>query len=109
MGFVNCKWIFKGQLKNDKDSRVGCSGQTYDGKLYTFKETNFRKDFESLEILAEQLKDVRIQNKSESVSVSNLSSSLSESSFNSYMSNVSHSKASSEESKNEDNVLKIIK
>lgn len=41
VGFVNCEWALKGKLFYKSESRVFGEGQTYDGKLYTFKETNF--------------------------------------------------------------------
>jgi hypothetical protein len=46
VGFVNCDWALKGKLNFKSESRVYGEGQTYDGKLYTFKETNFAKVFE---------------------------------------------------------------
>ena len=40
-------------------------GQTYDGKLYTFKETNYLKVFEQLEIMAKKMKDAKVVNTSQ--------------------------------------------
>lgn len=41
-GFVNCKWAMKGILVNNRESKIYSEGQTYDGKLYTFKEVDYR-------------------------------------------------------------------
>lgn len=46
IGFVNCEWALKGKLNYKSESRVYGEGQTYDGKLYTFKEANYAKVFE---------------------------------------------------------------
>ena len=65
LGFVNCEWALKGKLMNKADSKVFGDGKTYDGKLYTFKETNYVQAFEQLEIMAKKLKDAKIVNNSE--------------------------------------------
>lgn len=65
VGFVNCEWILKGRMNLNKDSKLYCEGKTYDGKLYTFKETNYQKAFEQLHILAKHIKDQKFQNNSE--------------------------------------------
>jgi len=38
IGFVNCKWQVKGNLRNgvDAQTKILADGQTYDGKLHTF-------------------------------------------------------------------------
>lgn len=41
LGFVNCEWALKGKLMGKGESKVFGDGKTYDGKLYTFKETNY--------------------------------------------------------------------
>ncbi|CDW78307.1 UNKNOWN [Stylonychia lemnae] len=64
VGFVNCEWALKGKLYNKDDSRVFAEGKTYDGKLYTFKETNYGKAFESLEIMVKRVKEAMIVNDS---------------------------------------------
>ena len=46
IGFVNAEWILKGKLKRHSDSRIFSDGKTYDGKLYTFKELNFKDTYE---------------------------------------------------------------
>lgn len=46
VGFVNCEWILKGILKKHEESKLFGEGKTYDGKLYTFKETNYSKVFD---------------------------------------------------------------
>ena len=65
IGFVNCEWALKGKLNYKSESRVFGEGQTYDGKLYTFKETNYIKVFEQLEIMAKKQKDTKIVNTSQ--------------------------------------------
>lgn len=65
VGFVNCEWVLKGKLMNKEDSRVFAEGKTYDGKLYTFKETNYMKAFESLEIMVKKIKEPMIVNDSQ--------------------------------------------
>lgn len=73
VGFVNCEWVLKGRLQYKADSRVFGEGQTYDGKLYTFKEANYTKVFDQLEIMAKRLKDNKIINNSKSCSESEVS------------------------------------
>ena len=63
----------KGRLQYKADSRVFGEGQTYDGKLYTFKEANYTKVFDQLEIMAKRLKDNKIINNSKSCSESEVS------------------------------------
>ena len=46
VGFVNCEWVLKGKLLFKAESRLFAEGQTYDGKLYTFKEANYVKAFD---------------------------------------------------------------
>lgn len=65
VGFVNCEWALKGKLHFKQESRVFGEGQTYDGKLYTFKETNYLKVFEQLEIMAKKMKDAKVINTSQ--------------------------------------------
>ncbi len=65
VGFVNCEWALKGKLQFKSESRVFGEGQTYDGKLYTFKEANYTKVFEQLEIMTKKLKDNKIINTSQ--------------------------------------------
>jgi len=64
VGFVNCEWALKGKLFNKDDSRVFAEGKTYDSKMYTFKETNYAKSFESLEIMVKRIKEPMIVNDS---------------------------------------------
>lgn len=47
------------------ESRVFGEGLTYDGKLYTFKEDNYAKIFEQLEIMAKRIKEPKIVNNSQ--------------------------------------------
>ena len=75
IGFVNCEWILKGKLKKNEESKVYCEGRTYDGKLYTFKETDYKRAFESLQVLTKPLKEGRIINNSEVGGTSILESS----------------------------------
>ena len=64
IGFVNSEWLLKGKLMNRDESRVIGEGKTYDGKMYTFKETNYVKAFEQLEIMAKKVKENKIMNDS---------------------------------------------
>lgn len=73
VGFVNCEWALKGKLLYKAESRVFGEGQTYDGKLYTFKEANYMKVFETLEIMAKKQKDAKIVNNSRVYSDSEVS------------------------------------
>lgn len=50
---------------NKVDSRVYAEGRTYDGKLYTFKETNYQKAFEQLEVMVKRIKDNKLVNDSQ--------------------------------------------
>ena len=49
-GFVNCQWAMKGNLIKNKDSKIYSEGRTYDSKLYTFRETNYRGLWHQLDI-----------------------------------------------------------
>ena len=50
MGFINCEWALKGQLKGSNNIKVYADGQTYDSKLYTFEELNYKREFNYLNI-----------------------------------------------------------
>ena len=54
IGFVNCEWAFKGALKRDSDVKIFAEGQSYDGKLYTFKELNYQTEFEYLNLFVKK-------------------------------------------------------
>ena len=41
-GFVNCEWAMRGILKKNRDSKIYAEGRTYDNKLYTFRESDYR-------------------------------------------------------------------
>ncbi len=58
---------------NKADSRVYAEGKTYDGKMYTFKETNYQKSFELLEIMVKRIKDNKIINDSHTYPLSSIS------------------------------------
>ena len=64
IGFVNSEWALKGKLMNKEESKVIGEGKTYDGKMYTFKETNYLKVFETLEVMAKKIQEVKIKNDS---------------------------------------------
>ena len=64
IGFVNTEWALKGKLMNKEESKVIGEGKTYDGKMYTFKETNYLKVFETLEVMAKKIQEVKIKNDS---------------------------------------------
>ncbi len=48
IGFVNCKWILKGEYK--KGGSMKSDGQTFDNSLYTFKEIDYRSEYQTLDI-----------------------------------------------------------
>jgi hypothetical protein len=50
MGFVNAKWDIRGILKKSASARVHTDGQTYDSKLHTFREMNYKKAWKALEV-----------------------------------------------------------
>ena len=54
IGLVNCEWAFKGALKRDSEVKIFAEGQTFDGKLYTFKELNYKTEFEHLNIFVKK-------------------------------------------------------
>mmetsp|Transcript_42370 Transcript_42370/g.65031 ORF Transcript_42370/g.65031 Transcript_42370/m.65031 type:complete len:187 (-) Transcript_42370:186-746(-) len=54
-GFVNSGWAIKGILKRNKDSKIYSEGRTYDTKLYTFKECDYRTIWYSLDIIVNRL------------------------------------------------------
>ena len=57
MGFVNCEWAIKGALKPNNNSKIFVDGQTFDKKLYTFKETDYKSSFEYLNIFVKKRAD----------------------------------------------------
>jgi len=53
MGFVNCDWALKGTLKascGNSSSKISAESTTFDGKLYTFKEMDYKNSFDMLNI-----------------------------------------------------------
>lgn len=54
LGFVNCDWALKGVLKNNSSSRVIADGNTFDGKLYTFSEIDYKTYFGFLNIFVKK-------------------------------------------------------
>ena len=66
MGFVNAEWNMRGILKSNPDSRIYADGKTYDGKLYTFKESDFKEVWLQLDVKALKLPEIK---KTESESV----------------------------------------
>lgn len=50
IGFVNCEWAIKGALKSSPDQKIFADGQTFDDKLYTFTEADYKKSFSYLNI-----------------------------------------------------------
>ena len=54
MGFVNCEWALKGQLRSSSHVKIYADGQTYDQKLYTFEELNYKKEFNYLNIFVKR-------------------------------------------------------
>ena len=55
MGFVNCQWQYRGILINKTNSRISGEGKTYDNKLYTFKEADYKTMWENFELLVKHL------------------------------------------------------
>jgi len=55
LGFVNAKWIIWGVLKKNPLTKIVTDGQTYDSKLHTFKEMNYKTAWKILEIEVEQI------------------------------------------------------
>ena len=54
MGFVNCEWALKGQLRASNSIKIYADGQTYDKKLYTFEELNYKREFNYLNIFVKR-------------------------------------------------------
>ena len=54
-GFVNCVWAMKGVMINNLGSKIYSEGKTYDSKLYTFKEIDYRKQWHQLEVCVKHL------------------------------------------------------
>lgn len=54
-GFVNCEWAMRGILQKNKDSKIYADGRTYDSKLYTFKECDYKSIWLALDIMVKQL------------------------------------------------------
>lgn len=42
MGFVHSEWIIKGNLASSAQANVFAEGNTFDDKLYTFKEADYK-------------------------------------------------------------------
>lgn len=55
MGFVNCEWAIKGKLKSGNSAKIYSDGQTYDRKLYTFDELDYKREFDHLNIFVKQV------------------------------------------------------
>jgi hypothetical protein len=77
MGFVNCEWAIKGALRPNNNSKIFADGQTFDGKLYTFKETDYKSSFEYLNIFVKKKADGNVANIVQSVESSDSSISVS--------------------------------
>ena len=45
----------RGILKSNKDSKIYAEGRTYDGKLYTFRESDYRDIWIGLDIIVKKL------------------------------------------------------
>lgn len=54
-GFVNCEWAMRGILTRNKESKIYADGKTYDNKLYTFKECDYRTIWHALDIMVKHL------------------------------------------------------
>ena len=51
IGFVNCEWIIKGVLGNLTCSLLTFADRTYDPKIYTFKELDYKSVWLNLTII----------------------------------------------------------
>jgi len=56
-GFVNCEWVMRGILKSNKNSKIYADGRTYDDKLYTFQEIDYREVWLDLDIIVQKIDD----------------------------------------------------
>jgi hypothetical protein len=54
-GFVNCEWAMRGILNRNKESKIYADGKTYDSKLYTFKECDYKSIWLALDIMVRHL------------------------------------------------------
>lgn len=54
-GYVNCEWTMRGTLEKNQDSKIFADGRTYDNKLYTFKEIDYRETWHELTILIQKI------------------------------------------------------
>ena len=54
-GFVNCEWAMRGILRKNKESKIYAEGRTYDNKLYTFRESDYRQVWLALDIIVKKL------------------------------------------------------
>lgn len=54
-GFVNCEWAMRGILNRNKESKIYADGKTYDNKLYTFKECDYKSIWYALDIMVKNL------------------------------------------------------
>lgn len=62
LGFVNCEWALKGALKQNTNSRVIVDGHTFDSKLYTFKELDYKRQIDYLNIFVKMNSENNIEN-----------------------------------------------
>lgn len=56
-GFVNCEWVMRGILTSNSKSKIYADGRTYDNKLYTFKELDYREVWLDLDIIVQKIDD----------------------------------------------------
>lgn len=54
LGFVNCEWALKGVRKSNAASRIISDGTTYDNKLHTFCEIDYKTQFQVLNIFVKK-------------------------------------------------------
>ena len=54
-GFVNCEWAMRGILNKNQSSKIYADGKTYDNKLYTFKESDYKHTWLTLDIMVKEL------------------------------------------------------
>ena len=62
IGFVKCEWALKGALKNNTVSRIIVDGHTFDSKLYTFQELDYKRQLDYLNIFVKKNAENQIAN-----------------------------------------------
>lgn len=61
LGFVNCDWALKG-VRHNGSCRIISDGTTYDDKLHTFQEIDYKTSFEFLNIFVKKNTEITVKN-----------------------------------------------